>query len=113
MFHINPPRIFGGNYGIREQMERCGSPEGYLKIISPQSPEYLHSIIEARQNTKSLILISNRALPDCGAVFPDPIIDNVILDRIAYNAHHIIIKGESYKKIFVPKTISLDSYFLA
>ena len=74
-----------------------------LKKISQPSAEYLYSIIEARQATKSLILTSNRALPDWGAVFPDPIIANVILDRIAHKAHHITMKGESYRRNFRPK----------
>ena len=74
-----------------------------LKKISQQSAEFLYTIIETRQNAKSLILTSNRALPDWGAIFPDPIIANVILDRIAHNAHHIVLKGESYRRNFRPK----------
>jgi len=74
-----------------------------LKKISQQSAEFLYTIIEARQKAKALILTSNRALPDWGAIFPDPIMANVILDRIAHNAYHIVLKGESYRRNFQPK----------
>jgi DNA replication protein DnaC len=36
-------------------------------------------------------------------IFPDPVTGNAIMDRLAHNAHQIIIKGESYRKKFVPK----------
>jgi DNA replication protein DnaC len=30
-------------------------------------------------------------------IFPDPVMANAIMDRIAHNAHQITIKGESYR----------------
>lgn len=74
-----------------------------FKKIDQQSAEYLYAIVDARYATKSIILTSNRAMSDWAAIFPDPVIANAILDRLAHNSHQIIIKGESYRKKFRPK----------
>lgn len=74
-----------------------------VKKIDQQSAEYFYTIIDARYAAKSIILTSNRAVSDWIAVFPDPLMANAILDRIAHHSHHIIIKGESYRKKLSPK----------
>ena len=74
-----------------------------VKKIDQQSAEYFYTIIDARYAAKSIILTSNRAVKDWTAIFPDPLMANAILDRIAHHSHHIIIKGESYRKKFAPK----------
>jgi len=50
-----------------------------------------------------MILTSNRALSDWGTIFPDPITSNAIMDRLAHNAHQIVMKGESYRKKQIPE----------
>ena len=74
-----------------------------FKKISQQAAEYLYAIVDGRYMIKSIILTSNRAIADWGAIFPDPVIANAIMDRLAHNAHQIKIKGESYRKKFAPK----------
>lgn len=74
-----------------------------VKKIDQQSAEYFYTIIDARYAVKSIILTSNRAVTDWIAVFPDPLMANAILDRMAHHSHHIIIKGESYRKKLSPK----------
>jgi DNA replication protein DnaC len=69
-----------------------------FKKISPQSAEYLYSIVDERYQRKSIIFTSNRAIEDWMEIFPDQIIANAILDRIAHNAHQIIITGESFRR---------------
>jgi len=73
-----------------------------FKKISQQSAEYLYEIVDARYSIKSTIITSNRAINDWPSIFPDPVIANAILDRLAHNAHQFIIKGESYRKKFKP-----------
>jgi len=75
-----------------------------FKKINQTQAEYFYAIVDARYNSKSFILTSNRALSDWTSVFPDPVIANAIMDRLAHNAHQIIIKGESYRKKFSPVT---------
>jgi DNA replication protein DnaC len=74
-----------------------------FKKICQASAEFLYSIVDARYQVKSMILTSNRAITDWIDIFPDPVIANAIMDRLAHNAHHIVIKGESYRKKFSPK----------
>ena len=80
-----------------------------FKKINQQNSEFLYSIVDGRYQIKSMIITSNRAVTDWGAIFPDPVIANTIMDRLAHNAHQIIFKGESYRKKMSPKLKTLDS----
>lgn len=74
-----------------------------FKKIDQNAAEFLYAIVDARHTVKSIVLTSNRAMIDWAAIFPDPVVANAILDRLAHNAHQIVIKGESYRKKFTPK----------
>jgi DNA replication protein DnaC len=74
-----------------------------FKKIDQASAEYLYNIVDLRYAAKSIILTSNRAITDWGTIFPDPLMANAVLDRIAHHSHQIIIKGESYRKKLAPK----------
>ena len=75
-----------------------------FKKLDQQSSEYFYAIVDARYASKSIILTSNRAINDWGAIFPDPIMANALMDRLAHNAHQIIIKGESFRKTLKPSS---------
>jgi len=75
-----------------------------FKKITQTQAEHFYTLIDARYNIKSTILTSNRAIADWSSIFPDPVIANAIMDRMAHSAHQIVIKGESYRKIFSPGT---------
>jgi DNA replication protein DnaC len=75
-----------------------------FKAIDQHSAERLYTIVENRFANKSIILTSNRAMNDWSSLFPDPIIANTILDRLAHSSHQIVIKGQSYRKKFAPKS---------
>ena len=74
-----------------------------FKKIDQKAAEFLYAIVDARYTVKSIILTSNRPMTDWNSIFPDPVVANAILDRLAHNAHQIVIKGESYRKKFKPK----------
>jgi len=74
-----------------------------FKKIDQISAELLYAIVDSRYRQNSIIITSNRAISDWLDVFPDPIVANAILDRLAHSAHQIVIKGESYRKKFKPK----------
>lgn len=74
-----------------------------FKKINQQSAEYLYEIVDTRYSVKPIILTSNRAINDWPAIFPDPVIANAILDRLAHSSYQIIIKGESYRKKSKPQ----------
>jgi len=45
-----------------------------------------------------MILTSNLDRADRLDFFPDPVTANAVLDRLAHNAHQIVIEGESYRR---------------
>ncbi len=75
-----------------------------LKAIDQTSAERFYAIVDGRFRSKSIILTANRAMTDWPGLFPDPIIANAILDRIAHTSHQIVIKGQSYRKKLKVKT---------
>ena len=75
-----------------------------FKKIDQKSAEYLYALVDARYRQKPIILTSNRSMNDWAAIFPDPVMANALMDRLAHNAHQIIIKGESFRKKYRPKT---------
>ena len=74
-----------------------------FKKIDQKSAEYFYALIDARYRQKPIILTSNRAMKDWTAIFPDPVMANALMDRIAHNAHQIVIKGESFRKKYRPE----------
>ncbi len=42
------------------------------------------------------VLTSNRPPQDWVPLFPDPVMANSALDRLAHHAHHVIMEGESF-----------------
>ena len=71
-----------------------------FRDISKQDAQIFYALVDQRYKRKSMILNSNRDISDWINIFPDPIIANAILDRLAHNAHQIVLKGESYRKKF-------------
>lgn len=74
-----------------------------FKKLDQNAAEHLYNIVDARYAVKSIILTSNRAITDWAPIFPDPLMANAIMDRIAHHSHQITIKGESYRKKLAPK----------
>jgi DNA replication protein DnaC len=70
-----------------------------FKKLTPQTAEYLYMIVDGRYQQKSMMLTSNRAMEDWLGIFPDPVMANAVMDRLAHNAHQIVIQGESYRKL--------------
>jgi DNA replication protein DnaC len=74
-----------------------------FKTIDQPSAERLYAIVDGRFRSKSIILTSNRAMTDWPALFPDPVMANAILDRLAHTSHQIVLKGQSYRKKLLVK----------
>jgi len=75
-----------------------------FKAFDQISAERFYTLVDKRFGSKSIVLTSNRAMSDWGGLFPDPVIANAILDRLAHTSHQIVIKGQSYRKKMAPKT---------
>lgn len=78
-----------------------------FKKLNQQASEYFYAIVDSRFQSGSFIITSNKSIGDWPDIFPDPIIANAIMDRIAHNTHQIIIKGESYRKKLRPEPLNI------
>jgi len=68
-----------------------------LKSLTPLQSDDFYEVINERYMKKSVIFTSNRSIEDWQGLFPDPLIANSALDRIAHNSHQIVMTGESYR----------------
>lgn len=70
---------------------------GLQKLTEEQSGDFYEVVIE-RYGKASIVITSNRDVQEWMALFDDPIMANSALDRIAHNAHQLVIEGESYRR---------------
>jgi DNA replication protein DnaC len=70
---------------------------GLTALTSIQAEDF-YEIISVRHLKKSIIVTSNRPPQDWIALFPDPVLANSALDRLAHHAQHVIMEGESYRR---------------
>ena len=69
-----------------------------LKPLTRPAPEDLYEIIAGRYERGSIIVTSNRAFAEWPEVFGDQaLLASAALDRLAHDAHQIILTGESYR----------------
>lgn len=69
-----------------------------LKTLSGQEADDIYELIAERANSGSFIITSNRTVDAWVKLFPDPVMANAALDRLANNAHQLILDGESFRK---------------
>ncbi|MEW6595855.1 MAG: IS21-like element helper ATPase IstB [Thermodesulfobacteriota bacterium] len=75
-----------------------------LKPMTMIQAEDFYEIVAERHLRGSIIVTSNRPPADWLPLFPDPVMANSALDRLAHNAHHFVMKGESYRKRMRPQS---------
>ncbi len=68
-----------------------------LKPLTSTQADDFYEIISERYMKRSTIFTSNREIAEWQGLFSDPIIANSIMDRIAHNAHQIVMTGDSYR----------------
>jgi DNA replication protein DnaC len=68
-----------------------------LKPLTGLQSDDFYEVVSGRYIKKSTIFTGNRSLEDWQGLFPDPVIANSVMDRIAHNAHQIVMTGESYR----------------
>lgn len=74
-----------------------------LKTLTSHQADDLAEIIGERALKGGMIFTSNRRVEEWLGLFPDPVFANAMLDRVAHNAHQIVIEGESYRKTRRPE----------
>jgi DNA replication protein DnaC len=70
---------------------------GLQRLTDEQAGDFYEIVIE-RYAKASMVITSNRDVHEWMALFDDPIMANSALDRIAHNAHQLVIEGESYRR---------------
>lgn len=68
-----------------------------LKALHPPAPEDFYEVISERYEHGSMIVTSNRAFPEWPDLFASPLLASAALDRLAHNAHQIVITGDSFR----------------
>ncbi len=70
-----------------------------FRKFDQKESELLYGLADERLGRASTILTSNRPPQDWYGIFPDPVIGQAILDRLASGAVKVITtKGKSYRK---------------
>ena len=65
--------------------------------IDKEGANMLLQLINKRYENRSTIITSNIHFDEWANLFGDPILANVILDRLLHHAHIININGKSYR----------------
>lgn len=74
-----------------------------LSPFTATQAEDIYELIAERHLKSSIVVTSNRPPQDWLALFPDPVMANSALDRLAHHAHHVVIQGgESYRRRSTP-----------
>jgi DNA replication protein DnaC len=68
-----------------------------LRRLNPQQSSDFYEIIIERHRRASTIVTSNRSIEEWIPLFDDPILAQSALDRLAHNAHQVVIEGDSYR----------------
>jgi len=74
---------------------------GLRKLTIEQADDF-YDVVTERHLAGSMIVTSNRDLREWVALFPDPVLGNSAMDRLAHNAHQVVIKGPSFRKEMGP-----------
>jgi len=69
-----------------------------LERLNPEQAHDFYEIVSERYERGATFLTSNRHITEWVSLFDDQILANSALDRLAHNAHQMIIEGESYRK---------------
>ena len=73
-----------------------------LRRMDPTQSSDIYELIVERHRRSPTILTSNRSVEEWIPLFDDPVLAQSALDRLAHNAHHVVIEGESYRKRLQP-----------
>ena len=69
---------------------------GYLPL-EPDAAHLFFQLVSRRYERGAMLITSNRAVGEWGAVFGDAVVATAILDRLLHHSHVITIRGDSYR----------------
>lgn len=74
-----------------------------LKPLTTAQADDLGEIVAERHLKGGMLFTSNRRVEEWLGLFPDQVFGNSILDRLAHNAHQLVIEGDSYRRTRKPE----------
>lgn len=69
-----------------------------LRKLTPTASSDLYEVLIGRHKRASTIVTSNRTVDEWIPLFDDPILAQSALDRLAHNAHQVVMEGDSFRK---------------
>lgn len=81
-----------------------------LRRLNPQQSSDFYEVIIERHKRSTTIVTSNRTIEEWIPLFDDPILAQSALDRLAHNAHQVVIEGESYRRKQSPTLSAAQEY---
>jgi DNA replication protein DnaC len=73
-----------------------------LRRLDARQSSDIYEVIIERHKRASTIFTSNRTVEEWIPQFDDPMLAQSALDRLAHNAHQVVIEGDSYRKRQAP-----------
>ncbi len=73
-----------------------------MREFTPSQAEDLYELICERFRAGSTIVTSNRSPRDWYALFPNPVLAESALDRLVNSAHHVTLRGRTYRPLRRP-----------
>jgi DNA replication protein DnaC len=73
-----------------------------LRRLDARQSSDIYEVILERHKRASTIFTSNRTVDEWIPLFDDPMLAQSALDRLAHNAHQVVIEGDSYRKSQAP-----------
>ncbi|MFN2375306.1 MAG: ATP-binding protein [Candidatus Binatia bacterium] len=73
-------------------------PAGHARNRATQSSDLYELVIERHRRSSTMLITSHRDVAEWIPLFDDPILAQSGLDRLAHNAHQIVIEGENFRK---------------
>lgn len=68
-----------------------------IKEFTLKQAEDIYELVDERNRSGSLVIVSNRSPQDWYPLFPNPVLAEGILDRLINNSHHVLLSGRSYR----------------
>lgn len=69
-----------------------------LRKLTDTASSDLYEVLIGRHKRASTIVTSNRTVDEWIPLFDDPILAQSALDRLAHNAHQVVMEGDSFRK---------------
>ncbi len=76
-----------------------------LRRLDARQSSDIYEVIIERHKRASTIFTSNRTVEEWIPLFDDPMLAQSALDRLAHNAHQVVIEGDSYRKPQAPGAV--------